>query len=288
VVISVLQMLLPIFTQVIVDRVLVDEDLSLLHIMIAAMGGTMGFIVLSLVLQRYLLSFSAVRIDAAALDFLTQRLLALPMSYFASRRTGDLQRRLEVSVRCATVLVQHGIAGITAVAQLSVTVALMAFYSSWLTLVFLATFPLYALLMIIAARVLRPMFLDLEESYGKIPLVSGRCDQGHRDGQGPRGESTFPVCCSISSWGVGPDLQADFTAMSYEGAIDAVTFLGLGLFLWAGTYEVLGGRLSIGGLVAFNSLVAFSTAPIRSLFAALGRPAALRCAAQSPGRRLST
>jgi ATP-binding cassette subfamily B protein len=53
--------------------------------------------------------------------------------------------------------------------------------------------------------------------------------------------------------------------MSLDGAIDAVTFLGLGLFLWAGAYQVLGGHLTIGGLVAFNSLVAFSAAPIRSL-----------------------
>ena len=36
--------------------------------------------------------------------------------------------------------------------------------------------------------------------------------------------------------------RADFTAMSYEGAIDAVTFLGLGLFLWAGAHEVMNGR----------------------------------------------
>ena len=71
VVVSVLQMVLPVFTQVIVDRVLVDQDLSLLHLLIVAMGATMCFIVVSLLLQRYLLSFSAVRIDAAALDFLT-------------------------------------------------------------------------------------------------------------------------------------------------------------------------------------------------------------------------
>ena len=72
VVISGLQMVLPVFTQVIVDRVLVDQDLSLLHLLIMVTGVTMLFIVASLLLQRYLLSFSAVRIDAAALDFLTQ------------------------------------------------------------------------------------------------------------------------------------------------------------------------------------------------------------------------
>ena len=45
VVVSVLQMVLPVFTQVIVDRVLVDQDLSLLHLLIVAMGATMCFIV---------------------------------------------------------------------------------------------------------------------------------------------------------------------------------------------------------------------------------------------------
>ena len=33
--------------------------------------------------------------------------------------------------------------------------------------------------------------------------------------------------------------RADFTVMSYEGAVEAVTFLGLGLFLWAGAQQVL-------------------------------------------------
>ena len=78
-VVSVLQMVLPVFTQVIVDRVLVDQDLTLLRLLIVAMGGTMAFIVASLLAQRYLLSFAAVRIDAAGLDFITRRLLALPM-----------------------------------------------------------------------------------------------------------------------------------------------------------------------------------------------------------------
>jgi ABC-type bacteriocin/lantibiotic exporter with double-glycine peptidase domain len=266
VVVSVLQMVLPVFTQVIVDRVLVDQDLSLLHLMIGAMGATMCFIVLSLGLQRYLLSFSAVRIDAAALDFLTQRLLALPMSYFASRRTGDLQRRLEGIRQVRDFLVQHGISGITAIAQLTATVALMAFYSPWLMLVFLATSPLYALLMIVAARVLRPVFLDLEDSYSKYHSYQIDAIKGIETVKALGGESAFRRLLLDQFLGVsGKIFKTDFTATSYEGGIDAVTFLGLGLFLWAATYQVLDGQLTIGGLVAFNSLVALSTAPIRNL-----------------------
>jgi ATP-binding cassette subfamily B protein len=266
VVVSALQMVLPVFTQVIVDRVLVDQDLTLLHLLIVAMGATMVFIVASLLLQRYLLSFSAVRIDAASLDYLTQRLLALPLSYFASRRTGDLQRRLEGIRQVRDFLVQNGIAGITAVAQLAATVALMAFYSPWLTLVFLATAPLYAVLMIVAARMLRPIFLDLEDAFSKYHSYQIDAIKGIETVKALGGESAFRRLLLNQFLGVsGKIFKTDFTAMTYEGAIDAVTFLGIGLFLWAGAYEVLGGRLSIGGLVAFNSLVALSTAPLRNL-----------------------
>jgi ATP-binding cassette subfamily B protein len=265
-VVSILQMVLPVFTQVIVDRVLVERDTALLHVLIAAMGVTMAFIVASLLAQRYLISFSAVRIDAASLDVLTRRLLSLPMSYFASRRTGDLQRRLDGVRQVRDFLVQNGIAGITSVAQLGVTVVVMAVNSPRLTAVFLVTAPLYALLMVAAARVLRPTFAALEEAHGRYHSHQIDAIKGIETVKALGGESATRQTLLNQFLGVADKVfRADFTAMSYEGAIDAVAFLGLGLFLWAGTYEVLGGRLSIGGLVAFNAMVALSAAPIRNL-----------------------
>jgi ATP-binding cassette subfamily B protein len=59
--------------------------------------------------------------------------------------------------------------------------------------------------------------------------------------------------------------RADFTTMGYDAGADAIVFLGLGLFLWAGAREVLAGQLTIGGLVAFNSLVTLASVPIHNL-----------------------
>lgn len=266
VVVSALQMVLPVFTQVIVDRVLVDQDPSLLRLLIVAMGATMAFIVASLLVQRYLLSFAAVRIDAAALDFLSQRLLALPLSYFAARRTGDLQRRLEGLRQVRDFLVQHGVSGLTAIAQLLATLALMAVYSHWLTLVFLGTAPLYALLMLAAARSMRRVFVDLEESYGRYHSYQIDAIKGIETVKALGGEAAFRRMLLNQFLAVSSHVfRTDFTALSYEGAIDAVAFLGLGLFLWTGAHQVLEGALTIGGLVAFNSLVALSASPIRNL-----------------------
>ena len=94
VVVGALQMLLPIFTQVIVDRVLVESDVTLLQVLVIGMVVVVALSIVAMVVQRYLLSFSAVRIDASTLDFMTRRLLALPISYFSTRQTGDIQRRL--------------------------------------------------------------------------------------------------------------------------------------------------------------------------------------------------
>jgi ATP-binding cassette subfamily B protein len=266
VVISVLQLILPVFTQVIVDRVLVEQDLSLLRLLIIAMGGVMTFIVASLVAQRYLLAFAAVRIDAAGLDFITRRLLALPMSYFATRRTGDLQRRIEGIRQVRDVLVQHGIAGLTAVAQLGATVALMAVYSPWLTLVFLATAPLYAALMVVAVRWLRPVVYDLEDAYGRYHSYQVDAIKGIETVKASGGEQIFRQMMLAQFQKVAHKLfRADFTTMGYDAGTDAIVFLGLGLFLWAGARQVLAGQLTIGGLVAFNSLVTLASVPIHNL-----------------------
>ena len=266
VVVSVLQMVLPVFTQVIVDRVLVEQDLSLLRLLIVVLGATMVFIVAALLAQRYLLSFAAVRIDAAALDFITRRLLALPMSYFATRRTGDLQRRIEGVRQVRDVMVQQGIAGVTAVAQLTVTVALMAAYSPWLTTVFLCTAPFYAALMFVAVRWMRPTFTDVEDVYSKYHSYQVDAIKGIETVKVVGGEPMFRQMMLGQFQRVAQKLfKADFLVMSYDGATDAVTFLGLGLFLWAGAHQVLDGRLTIGGLVAFNSLLTLATVPISSL-----------------------
>jgi ATP-binding cassette subfamily B protein len=266
VVVSVMQMVLPVFTQVIVDRVLVEQDLSLLRLLIIAMGGVMVFIVASLLAQRYLLAFAAVRIDAAGLDYITRRLLALPMSYFATRRTGDLQRRIEGIRQVRDVLVQHGIAGITAIAQLTATIALMAVYSPWLTLVFLATAPLYAGLMVVAVRWLRPVVYDLEDAYGRYHSYQVDAIKGIETVKAVGGEQMFRQLMLRQFQRVAHKLfRADFTTMTYDAAADAIVFLGLGLFLWAGAHQVLAGRLTIGGLIAFNSLVALASVPMNNL-----------------------
>src|SRR5262245_28641102 len=160
---SAMEMLRPVFTQIIIDRVLVGKDRELLKVIVFAMAGVLCFNIAAMVAQRYLLSFVAVRFDGAILDYLTRRTLALPMTYFNTRRAGDIQNRLLGMAQVREFLTQYGVTGITAASQLSVAVVLLFAYSAPLALVFLSLAPLYALLIIVSRRRLRPIVNELKD-----------------------------------------------------------------------------------------------------------------------------
>ena len=262
-IVSALQMVLPVFTQIIIDRVVVEQDRDLLSLLIMGMMVVLVFMTSATLVQRYLMSFAAVRIDSATLDHLTRRLLALPMSYFATRRTGDIQRRLDGMRQVREFLVQQGVVGLSAIVQLLATLTMMTIYSPSLTLVFLTTTPLYAALMYYSAKFLRPLLDKLEESYGhyrshQIDAIKGIETVKAMGAEGTFRELMLGQFTSVSR----RRFKADFMSMSRDGAVQMVTFLSIVLFLWVGARQVMDGKLTIGALVAFNSLVALANGPI--------------------------
>jgi ATP-binding cassette subfamily B protein len=266
IVVSLLQMILPLFTQIIVDRVLVDRDVGLLNLLIVAMCVALVVMTAAMSIQRYLLSFMAVRIDSATLDVLTRTLLALPTRYFAARRTGDIQRRLAGVRQVREFVVQNGLAGITAVTQLVASIALMVIYSPRLALVFLSTAPLYALLMRVSRRWLRPTYDALERAFGRYASYQIDAIKGIETVKALSAENAFrELMLDEFNRVARKRFSADFTMMMYDGAAQALSILSMVLFLWVGAGQVLDGRMTIGALVAFNALVGLANTPLHTL-----------------------
>ncbi|MEO6725588.1 MAG: cyclic nucleotide-binding domain-containing protein, partial [Blastocatellia bacterium] len=219
-IVSALQMLLPVFTQVIVDSVLVENDSSLLTMMIGAMLVVLVFMTVAMLVQRYLLSFVAVRIDSSSLDFITRRLLALPLSYFTSRKTGDIQRRIQGVRQVREFLVQNGVNGLTSIAQIAAAVTLMFFYSPMLAGVFLAVAPLYAGLMKYSSKRLGPMFDELEEAYGKYNSHQIDAIKGIETVKALGAESGLREKMLNEFHGLAKkQFKSNFLMMGYEGAV---------------------------------------------------------------------
>src|SRR5437588_2789741 len=72
--VSFLQLLFPVFTQMVVDRVIVEKDFGLLKMILLGMVAALVFVQLFTLAQEYLLAFVAVRLDTAILDFLSRKL----------------------------------------------------------------------------------------------------------------------------------------------------------------------------------------------------------------------
>jgi len=196
------------------------------------MLGVLVFMTAATLVQRYLMSFAAVRIDAATLDHLTRRLLALPMSYFSTRRTGDIQRRLDGMQHVREFLVQAGSRRTSAAVQLLATLTMMVVYSPrahagvscdgaaiWGAHVLLGQIP--ASLLDQTRRLVR-----------QVSLAPDRCDQGHRDCQVDGGRGNLPRADArqFNAVARAGAFNADFTMMSYDGVVQMVAFLSLALF----------------------------------------------------------
>ena len=150
--------------------------------------------------------------------------------------------------------------------QLLAALGLMFFYSWKLALVYLVTAPFYAGLMRFSAKRLRPMYDNLEEAYGRYS--SGQIDA-------IRGIETVKALAAeealrrlmLARFQTLADrvFRTEFLVLAYQGSLQLVAFASFGLFLVAGSIEVVNDNLTLGEFVAFNALVALATGPLLML-----------------------
>jgi len=92
----------PLFFQVVIDKVLVHRSIGTLDVLVIGLLGIALFETILGILRTYLFSHATNRIDVELGARLFQHLLALPTSYFQTRRVGDSVarvRELEASGR---------------------------------------------------------------------------------------------------------------------------------------------------------------------------------------------
>jgi ABC-type bacteriocin/lantibiotic exporter with double-glycine peptidase domain/CRP-like cAMP-binding protein len=259
---TVLSLVAPVTTQRVVDAAAKGDSgqVSLLVVVIVAL--LFAGLAINLV-QRRMLARSAVKLDGETLNFVSDKLLQLPLKYFEARRTADIERRLNGLRQVRALLVQGIVGGLSAVVQLVVTLVIMVKYSWIIALVFLATAPVYALLMRYSSRRLRPTFDSLEEAYSRhaakqldaIKGIEAAKSAGAEEGLRRGIQQEFNQLADRV-------FRSDWILMFYDASVQVAGFLLFVLFLWVGALLVAEGTLTIGQLVAINSLVLLANAPI--------------------------
>ena len=267
-VVALLALVLPVLSQVIIDRVVIEgaQGSDLLSKILVVMLVLFSLITAARVVQGYLMAFIAVRIDASVFDMITRRLLSLPISYFLSRRTGDIHRRIAGARELRRMVVSNAIRTAVALVQLMVALGLMLVYSSTLTLVYVASVPLYLGLMLYVSKVLRPLFSRLEEEYASYESDQLDGIKGIEAIKAAAAEATYRASM-LERFLKATRFQfrADHAMLFYDAGLQAVGYLSQGMFLFVGALLAIDGQLTLGGFVAFNALVAMTNGAIFSL-----------------------
>jgi subfamily B ATP-binding cassette protein HlyB/CyaB len=256
----------PLFFQVVMDKVLVHRGLTTLDVIAAGLLVVSIFEVALSGLRSYVFAHTTSRIDVELGARLFRHLLHLPLGYFQARRVGDSVARVRELENIRTFLTGNAITVVLDVLFSVVFIGVMLFYSGWLTLVVLASLPLYFVIALLVTPLLRAR---LHEKFNR-----GAENQAFL-------VETVSGIDTLKSMAVEPQVQrrwdaqlAGYVSAGFKSAaLSAVAHESTNLIgklvtvatLWLGAKLVIEGQLSVGQLIAFNMLAGRVAQPIMRL-----------------------
>jgi subfamily B ATP-binding cassette protein HlyB/CyaB len=152
-VIQMLALAFPLFTQAIIDKVVVHRTQSTLITLAVAMGVFTLFSAALTWVRQYLILFTGNRVDAVLGGHVWNHLLRLPVPYFAHRPTGVIAARLHGVETIREFLASAAVTLILDLPFLLIFVAIMFWYSVQLTLLVLAILALIVGLSLLVAPI---------------------------------------------------------------------------------------------------------------------------------------
>ena len=154
----------PLFFQVVIDKVLTHRGYSTLFVLVGGLALIGLFDVALQYLRSYALSHTTNRIDVELGQRLFRHLTRLPVGYFETRPTGQTVARVRELETIRSFLTGQGLFSALDLFFTFVFIAVLFAYSWKLTMIVLATIPLY----VIIAAVARPLLRDrLNEKFNR-------------------------------------------------------------------------------------------------------------------------
>lgn len=154
-VIQLLALATPLFTQVVIDKVVVHRTESTLIVIAIGLAVFMVFSALLTWVRQYLLLHTGNRVDAVLGSAVFEHLLKLPPAYYEHRPTGVIAARLHGVETIRDFLASAAVTLVLDLPFLLIFAAIMFYYSVFLTLVALAIISLIVLMSLVAAPVFR-------------------------------------------------------------------------------------------------------------------------------------
>jgi subfamily B ATP-binding cassette protein HlyB/CyaB len=256
----------PLFSQVIIDKVLVHKGLSTLDILVLGLVIINLFEMILTVTRTYLFSHTTNRVDVILGAKLFHHLLALPLPYFEVRTVGTTIARVRELESIRSFITGTALTVVLDLIFTVVFIAAMFWYSPKLTLISLAAMPFFVALSVVVTPMLRDRLnkkfaCNAESQSYLVEMVSG--------------------IQTVKSLAIEPQLNHRWEGLlaNYVRASFRSGFLGslagstahliqktssLAI-LWFGARMVMEGNFTVGQLIAFQMLSGRVTEPILRL-----------------------
>ncbi len=256
-------LLTPLFTQVVIDKVLVHKGFTTLHVLAIGMAALAVFDALLGGLRTYLFSHTTNRIDVGLGAQLFRHVLALPLAYFEARRVGDTVARVRELEHIRQFLTSNSVTVVLDLLFTAVFLGVMWYYSPLLTIVVLVSLPLYAVLSVVITPLIRTR---LNEKFNRGAENQAFLVEAINGIQTVKALAVEPPLQRRWDEQLADYVRASFRATSVITVTSQVAQLIQKLttiaILWVGAYQVIDGALSIGQLIAFNMLSGQVTGPL--------------------------
>ena len=259
-------LIVPAFTKVFVDQILIANMEHWLMPLLIGMGVTSAMLALLTWLQQYYLARLEVKVALAQSARFFWHTLRLPIDFYNQRFAGDIAYRVEANDRVAQLLSGPLATSVVSLVTITCYGLVMYYFDPVLAGIAIGL----AMLNIVALRAVARQREDgnrrLLMDQGRLAAVSMAGIQVMETLKSSGGESDF--------FGKWAGFQARYLASSqylgrYSNLLNAVpgliTSLVTAAVLGVGGLRVMEGALTVGGLIAFQTLMGSFMRPIESL-----------------------
>jgi ATP-binding cassette, subfamily B, bacterial HlyB/CyaB len=256
----------PLFTQVILDKVIVHRSLTTLHVLAIAFIVMAVFEFLLNIVKNYIFIHTANKIDAKLGAKLVKKLYALPYIFFESRKVGNIIARIRELDSIREFITNKSVTILIDMLFSVVFVAVMLLYSVPLTLVVLVFMTLLAIIYFfmtppIRARLEEKFQMGAQSNSYLVETVTGiqTVKSLAIEGTMQKKWEDFLGQYILSNFNLANILN---NARAVSGLIQKLMTVSI---LFLGVNAVLLNKLTIGQLIAFNMLSGQLTQPLMRL-----------------------
>ncbi|MDD5297125.1 MAG: type I secretion system permease/ATPase [Rhodocyclaceae bacterium] len=265
-VLQVIGLATPLFFQVVMDKVLVNHAMKTLNVIAVGLFCAIAFEAALTGIRTYVFAHTSSKLDVELGARLFRHLLHLPISYFQARRVGDSVARIRELENIRAFLTGNAVTLVMDLMFSFVFLGVMLWYSVTLTLVVVASIPLYALLSLVFTPMLRARLNDkfnrgAENQSFLVETLSGM-DTVKAMAVEPRWSHKWEQ--QLAGY-VSAGLSVNNVGMVAGGGVTLVSKLVTLAIMWLGATLVVEGKLTVGELVAFNMLAGQVSSPILRL-----------------------